>query len=182
MIYGYARVSTTDQKLDAQRATLLAAGAEKIFAEQESGAKDDRRQLTTLLRRIEDGDILIVTRLDRLARSTPHLFNIVAELKTKNALLKSLAEPWADYTTPVGQMMITVLAGVAEFERSLILSRTREGRVRAKARGQSLGRKFKLSPFQQQEAKARLANGEFQKDVAATYGVHPSSMSRLAKR
>ena len=72
--------------------------------------------------------------------------------------------------------------GTSEFERTLILSRTREGRVRAKAKGQSLGRKFKLTVFQQQEAKTRIANGEFQTDVAATYGVHPSTMSRLAKR
>lgn len=179
MIYGYARVSTDGQTLDAQREQLAAAGAEKVFAETASGAKTDRAQLAKVLALIEDGDTLMVTRLDRLARSTRDLLNILATLSQNGAAFRSLADGWADTTTPQGRLMVTVLAGLAEFERELIRARTGEGRARAKARGQSLGRKFKLTSHQQAEARDRKAAGESVREIARSYNVSPSTISRL---
>jgi hypothetical protein len=133
-IYGYARVSTDGQTLDAQVASLREAGAEKVFSEKVSGAKTDRQQLQKALQALGDGDVLLVTRLDRLARSTRDLLNVLATISEKGAGFRSLADAWADTTTPHGKLMITVLGGLAEFERSSILARTGEGRVRAMAR------------------------------------------------
>ncbi len=146
MIYGYARVSTDDQTLDTQRAKLTEAGAEKIFAEKESGAKADRKALRDALKALQPGDVLVVTRLDRLARSTLDLLNTLDAIAKAGAGFKSLADTWADTTTPHGKLMITILGGLAEFERSLIIARTGEGRARAMARGVKFGRKLKLSP------------------------------------
>jgi DNA invertase Pin-like site-specific DNA recombinase len=173
-------VSTDGQTLDAQREQLAAAGAEKVFAETASGAKTDRAQLAKVLALIEDGDTLMVTRLDRLARSTRDLLNILATLSQKGAAFRSLADGWADTTTPQGRLMVTVLAGLAEFERELIRARTGEGRARAKARGQSLGRRFKLTPHQQAEARDRKAAGESVREIARSYAVSPSTISRLS--
>lgn len=179
MIYGYARVSTDGQTLDAQREQLAAAGADKVFAETASGAKTDRAQLTKVMAALESGDTLMVTRLDRLARSTRDLLNILDTLTRKGAAFRSLADGWADTTTPQGRLMVTVLAGLAEFERELIRARTGEGRARAKARGQSLGRRFKLTPHQQAEARDRKAAGESVREIARSYAVSPSTISRL---
>ena len=105
------------------------------------------------------GDVLLVTKLDRLARSTRDLLNTLATIGQAGASFKSLSDPWAETTTPHGRLMLTVLEGLAEFERHLILSRTEEGRVRAKARGVRFGRKPKLTKHQQDEALARIARG-----------------------
>jgi DNA invertase Pin-like site-specific DNA recombinase len=144
MKYGYARVSTGGQSVAAQVAALRQAGAEKVFKETASGAKTDRAQLRRLLNALEERDVLLVTRLDRLARSTRDLLNILATIAEKKAGFRSLGDTWADTTTAHGRLMLTVLAGLAEFERELIRARTSEGRARAKARGVKLGRKFKL--------------------------------------
>ena len=146
-VYGYARVSTDGQTLDAQIAQLRAAGAEKVFQEKISGARIDRPQLARLLRALEPGDRVLVTRLDRLARSTRDLLNTLAAIAEKKAGFRSLNDAWADTTTPHGRLMLTVLGGLAEFERELIRARTGEGRERAKARGVRLGRKPKLTPI-----------------------------------
>jgi DNA invertase Pin-like site-specific DNA recombinase len=135
MIVGYARVSTDGQSLEAQHAALTAAGAERVFAEKQSGIKTDRVALARCMRSLEAGDVLLVTKLDRLARSTRDLLNTLAAIGEAGASFKSLGDPWADTTTPHGRLMLTVLGGLAEFERHLILSRTDEGRVRARARG-----------------------------------------------
>jgi DNA invertase Pin-like site-specific DNA recombinase len=140
MIKGYARVSTDGQSLEAQHEALRAAGAEQIFAEKISGAKRDRPALERCLGSLEPGDTVFVTKLDRLARSTRDLLNTLATIGEAGASFKSLGDPWADTTTPHGPLMLTVLGGLAEFERHLILSRTNEGRVRAKARGVRFGR------------------------------------------
>jgi DNA invertase Pin-like site-specific DNA recombinase len=140
-IYGYARVSTKDQTLASQDAQLHAAGCAKVFAEKISGAKSDRPELKKVLKTLGQGDVLIVTRLDRLARSTRDLLNILAEAAKLGAGFKSLAEVWADTTTSHGRLMLTVLGGLAEFERDLILARTSDGRTRAQARGVKFGRK-----------------------------------------
>ena len=179
MIYGYARVSTSGQTVDAQKEALLAAGATKVFAETVSGAKSSRAQLTKCLKSLEEGDTLLVTRLDRLARSTRDLLNILATIGEREAAFRSLADAWADTTTPQGRLMLTVLGGIAEFERELIRTRTAEGRARAKARGQSLGRPFKLTPHQQAEVRERRANGEGVREIARSYNVSPSTISRL---
>jgi DNA invertase Pin-like site-specific DNA recombinase len=142
MIIGYARVSTNGQTLDAQRTTLRAAGAEKVFAEKVSGAKTNRCQLQLAIEALSAGDILLVTRLDRLARSTRDLLNALATISDKGAGFKSLADAWADTTTAHGRLMLTVLGGLAEFERELIRARTDEDRKRAQARGARFGRKL----------------------------------------
>ena len=134
-IYGYARVSTDGQTLAAQDAQLTAAGCAKIYAERVSGAKTDRAELGKVLKRLQAGDVLVVTRLDRLARSTRDLLNILDTIGKAGAGFKSIADAWADTTTPHGRLMLTVLGGLAEFERELILARTSDGRKRAKARG-----------------------------------------------
>jgi DNA invertase Pin-like site-specific DNA recombinase len=179
-IYGYARVSTDGQTVAAQVAELQNAGAAKVFSETASGAKTDRAQLSKVLRVLQPGDTLMVTRLDRLARSTRDLLNILHVLGEKQIGFRSLVDTWADTTTPHGRLMLTMLGGLAEFERELIRARTSEGRVRAKARGVKFGRPSKLSAFQRQEALQRLAGGEPQADIARSYGVHQSAIYRLA--
>ena len=159
---GYARVSTRDQDLIAQDAELMAAGCSKVFKEKISGAKTDRPELAKVIRRLEPGDVLLVTRLDRLARSTRDLLNVLAAVGERGAGFKSLKDAWADTTTAHGRLMLTVLGGLAEFERELIMARTGEGRLRAKARGVRFGRPRTLTPHQRQEAIQRLAEGEVQ--------------------
>jgi DNA invertase Pin-like site-specific DNA recombinase len=177
--YGYARVSTDGQTLDAQIAQLKAAGAEKIFREKVSGARADRPELARLMRTLTSGDVVIVTRLDRLARSTRDLLNTLASISDKQTGFRSLNDTWADTTTPHGRLMLTVLGGLAEFERELIRARTGEGRQRARARGVPLGRKPKLTPHQKREALARRDAGEPLAEIARSYGVHHSTISRL---
>ena len=179
-IYGYARVSTNGQDLAAQDAELMAAGCAKVFKEKVSGAKTDRAELAKLLHKIESGDVLVVTRLDRLARSTRDLLNVIAALTERGAGFKSLKDTWADTTTPHGRLMLTVLGGLAEFERELIRARTGEGRKRAKASGVKFGRPSALTANQRQEAIQRLAQGAAQVDVARAYGVSQATISRLA--
>lgn len=157
MIVGYARASTDGQTLDAQQSALSAAGAERVFAEKISGAVTDRKALGRAIAALGTGDVLLVTRLDRLARSTRDLLNVLDAISKAGAGFRSLADAWADTTTPHGRLMLTVLGGLAEFERSLVLARTSEGRTRAKARGVRFGRKLKLTPYQRQEALARRA-------------------------
>lgn len=182
MIVGYARVSTDGQSLDAQHTALAAAGAERVFAEKISGAVTDRRALAKAVAALAEGDVLLVTKLDRLARSTRDLLNTLAAIGDKGAGFRSLGDPWADTTTPHGKLMITVLGGLAEFERHLILARTNEGRQRAKARGVKFGRKLKLTKHQREEALARREAGEALTEIARTYAVSHSTISRLAAR
>src|SRR6266478_9431035 len=181
-VYGYAPVSTDGQTLDNQHAKLTAEGTEKIFSEKESGAKTDRKALARALAALEPGDMLLVTRLDRLARSTMDLLNTLDAIAKAGAGFRSLADTWADTTTPHGKLMLTILGGLAEFERSLILARTGEGRARAMARGVRFGRKPKLSLFQVAEALRRREAGESLTDIARTYGVNHSTISRLRPR
>jgi DNA invertase Pin-like site-specific DNA recombinase len=179
MIVGYARVSTDGQTLDHQQSALADAGCAKVFAEKQSGAKTDRAQLARALATLASGDTLVVCKLDRLARSTRDLLNTLATISDKGATFKSLGDQWADTTTPHGRLMLTVLGGLAEFERHLILSRTAEGRTRAQARGVRFGRKPSLTPHQQAEALERRRRGEALVDIARTYNVSHSTISRL---
>ena len=178
--FGYARVSTDGQSLDGQLVSLKREGCRKIFKEKVSGARADRIQLGRLLTSLDKGDVVIVCRLDRLARSTRDLLNVLASIAERGAVFKSLGDSWADTTTPHGRLMLTVLGGLAEFERELIRARTSEGRARAKARGVKLGRKPKLTAHQRQEALARREAGEVLTDIARSYNVSHSTISRLA--
>jgi DNA invertase Pin-like site-specific DNA recombinase len=180
MLYGYARVSTDGQSLASQDAELHAAGCVKVYAEKISGARSDRPELAKALKRLETGDVLVVTRLDRLARSTRDLLNILDDIAKRGAGFKSLHDAWADTTSAHGRLMVTILAGLAEFERELILARTSDGRARAKARGVKFGRPAALTPHQRLEAVQRLANGEPQADVARTFNVSQATISRIA--
>jgi DNA invertase Pin-like site-specific DNA recombinase len=179
MIYGYARVSTDGQSVDAQVRQLTKAGCKKVFRETASGTKTDRSQLRKALEQIDAGDVLMVTRLDRLARSTRDLLNTLATVADRKAGFRSLGDAWADTTSPHGRLMLTVLGGLAEFERELIRARTGEGRARAKARGVKMGRPPKLTPHQTQEALRRRDAGEPMRDIARTYNVSHSTISRL---
>jgi DNA invertase Pin-like site-specific DNA recombinase len=179
MIIGYARVSTDGQSLEAQQASLRAAGAERIFSEKVSGAVTDRKALAKAMAALSEGDILLVTRLDRLARSTRDLLNVLDAVSKAGAKFRSLADAWADTTTPHGELMITILAGLATFERHLIKARTDEGRKRAQANGVRFGRPLKLTAFQIREALTRREAGEPLSDIGRSYGVSHSTISRL---
>ena len=180
MIYGYARVSTDGQTLAAQDAALHAAGCAKVYSEKASGAKTDRAELRKVIAKLAEGDVLIVTRLDRLARSTRDLLNVLHQVSERGAGFKSLADVWADTTTPHGRLMLTVLGGLAEFERELIKARTGEGRARAKAAGVHMGRPSKLTPHQRREALARREAGiETLVDIARSYAVSHTTIARL---
>ncbi len=180
-VYGYARVSTEGQTLVGQEAQLVEAGAVKVFAEKLSGARaDNRRALAKALAILGSGDVLLVTRLDRLARSTRDLLNVLDAIGKAGAGFKSLADTWADTTTPHGRLMLTVLGGLAEFERELIKARTGEGRKRAMARGVHMGRPPALNRDQQREALARREAGDALTDIARTFGVSHTTISRLS--
>jgi DNA invertase Pin-like site-specific DNA recombinase len=181
MIHAYARVSTDGQSVDAQVRQLKAAGARKVWRETASGAKTDRVQLRRVLDQLDAGDVLMVTRLDRLARSTRDLLNILATIAEKKAGFRSLGDTWADTTTSHGRLMLTVLGGLAEFERDLIRARTSEGRARAVANGVKLGRKPTLTPHQRREAIKRVnAEKETLGEIARSYNVSRWTISRLS--
>jgi DNA invertase Pin-like site-specific DNA recombinase len=184
MKYGYARVSPggKSESVDAQARQLTKAGCKKVFRDVHvSGAKADRAQLRRVIETLEPGDVLMVTRLDRLARSTRDLLNTLAAITDRKAGFRSLGDAWADTTTSHGRLMVTFLGGIAEFERDLIRARTSEGRARAKANGKHLGRPFKLTPHQKKEAIKRHDSGdETLADIGRSYGVSAATISRLA--
>jgi DNA invertase Pin-like site-specific DNA recombinase len=176
---GYARVSTYGQTLDAQLEQLRGAGCTKIYREKVTGAHRDRRELLNMLKHLAPGDVVTVT-IDRLARSTFDLFAIVKQIVDAKAQFRSLAEPWADTGTSTGRLMIAVLGGLADVERDLIRTRTAEGRSRAQKRGQHMGRPSKLTPAQKAQARRRRAEGATLAELARSYGVGKSTISRLA--
>jgi DNA invertase Pin-like site-specific DNA recombinase len=180
-LIGYARVSTYGQALDAQLDQLRAAGCtrENIYKEKVTGARNDRRQLLKMLDDLDAGDVVTVTRIDRLARSTFDLFGIVKRIADAKAEFRSLAEPWADTATSTGRLMLAVLGGLADVERDLIRTRTAEGRSRAKKNGQHMGRPPRLTPEQQAEARKRRAKGATLKELARSYAVSRATISRV---
>jgi DNA invertase Pin-like site-specific DNA recombinase len=165
---GYARVSTKDQDLTLQKRDLRLARCEKIYAEKISGARSDRPQLHRLLDALAPGDVVIVTRLDRLARSTLDLLHTIDRITKTDAQFRSLADTWCDTTNPHGRLIMTVLAGLAEFERSLIMARTQAGIQRARDNGVAFGRKLKLNPQQR-------------RIIADRYGAGDVTMAALAR-
>ena len=178
MHIGYARVSTEDQNLDIQRDVLTQAGCKKLFQEKLSGARRDRPELNKLLEQLREGDTVIVWKLDRLARSTRHLLEIADALDKVGAGLKSLSEPWADTTCPAGRMVLTVFAGIAEFERELIRERTGPGGMAAMKRGVRFGRPSRLNADQTALARRLLNEGQSATEVARTFGVHRTTIYR----
>ncbi|MFZ3484874.1 recombinase family protein [Sphingomonas sp. 3-13AW] len=178
MLIGYARVSTDDQDLRLQRAALKDAGCRRTFEEKVSGAKRDRPELTRMLDQIRDDDIVVVTRLDRLARSTRNLLDIAEKLKEAGAGLRSLAEPWADTTSPAGRMVLTVFAGIAEFERELIHQRTSSGRIAAKARGVRFGRPPKLTLDQIALGSDLVRTGKSVREASKLLNCHYATLYR----
>lgn len=181
MIYGYARVSTDGQTLDIQLEELRTAGAEIMYQEKVSGAVTDRKELGRLLDKLTSGDVLLVTRLDRLARSTRDLLNILDRVTKADAGFRSLGDSWADTTTAQGRLVTTIMAGFAEFERSLIQSRTSEGITRARTRGVKFGRPPRLTHHQRLEALARKEAQEPVREIARSYNVSASTISRLRR-
>ena len=178
MLIGYARVSTDDQHLDNQRIALLAAGCQRIYEEKISGAKRERPELTRVLDHLREGDVLVATRLDRLARATRDLLELAEILNRAGVGLRSLGEPWADTTSPSGKMVLTVFAGIAEFERSLIAERTSAGRLAAQEKGVRFGRPPKLSAEQVALGYRLRDEGTSVRDVARILNCHHATLYR----
>ena len=180
MKIGYARVSTLDQNLDLQLQALKKAGCQKVFREKVSGASRQRPEFQLMLNQLREGDTVIVWRLDRLARSTRHLLETMEIIREAGARFQSLSEPWADTTTHAGKMIMTVFAGIAEFERDLILERTQAGRIAAKTKGVRFGRPPKLNPEQLKLAQRLINEGKAAREIADTFNVHVATIYRLS--
>lgn len=179
-IFGYARVSTSGQELDIQIAQLEAAGCERLLCEKESGMNDHRRELARLLRRLRKGDTVIVPALDRLTRGGPfRMLSILADITSRGAKYKSLAEPWADTTHELGEVLAALVGYIARKTRDDIIRRTREGRERARRNGVRFGRKPKLTMAEREAARHQCLAGKSQEAVAAAFRVSASTISRL---
>jgi DNA invertase Pin-like site-specific DNA recombinase len=179
MKIGYARVSTADQNLDLQLQALKKAGCQKIFREKVSGATRQRPEFQLMLDQLRDGDVIVVWKLDRLARSTRDLLETMQTIRESGAKFQSISEPWADTTSHAGKMIMTVFAGIAEFERDLIRERTGAGREAAKKRGVQFGRPRKLNSEQVQLVRRLLDEGKSVRDLAKTFDVHIATIYRL---
>lgn len=178
MILGYARVSTEDQHLEAQTEALKAAGAERIWSEKVSGAKAQREQLIAMLDQLRDGDVVTVTKYDRLSRSLQDLLTIVEAIREKGAGFRSLAED-IDTTTPAGRLVFHVFASIAQFERERISERTREGLVAARKRGRIGGRPPALSAERRAEVRQmRDEDGRGIAELARLFKVSPNTIRR----
>lgn len=178
MQLGYARVSTDDQDLTLQRAALHEAGCQRLYEEKVSGARRDRPELIRLLDALREEDVVVVTCLDRLARSTRDLLNVAEQIEASGAGLRSLAEPWADTTSPARRMVLTVLAGLADFERSQFRKRTSAGRSAAAERGVRFGRPPKLGPDQLVLARRLVEEGTSVREAAKLLKVHMATLYR----
>src|ERR1700751_3139396 len=180
---GYARVSTYGQTLDSQLEQLRKAGcnSRNIDREKVTGARADRRELNRMLGKLAPGDVVTVTRIDRLARSAFDLFGIVKRIVDAKAQARSLAEPWADTGTSTGRLMLAVLGGLADVERDLIRTRTAEGRSRAEAQGKHMGRPPSLTPAQIKEATKRRPQGATLQELADSYDRSISTMRRATR-
>jgi DNA invertase Pin-like site-specific DNA recombinase len=179
MKIGYARVSTQDQNLDLQLRALKKAGCRKIFQEKVSGAARARPELQRMLEQLREGDVSVVWKLDRLARSTRDLLETMETIREAGARFQSLSEPWADTTTHAGKMIMTVFAGIAEFERDLIRERTTAGRKAAIQRGVRFGRPPKLNSDQRKLILRLLDEGEGVGELARSFNVHTATIYRL---
>jgi len=179
MILGYARVSTKDQHLDGQRDALAAAGAERIFADTISGTARARPELDRLLLELRSGDVVVVTKYDRLARSLKDLLEIVEQILARGAGFRSLGED-IDTTSPAGRLVFHVFASIAQFERERIVERTKEGLEAARKRGRVGGRPPALSPAQKVEVR-RMRDVEMRPlpEIAALFKVSEKTIRRV---
>jgi len=180
MNIGYARVSTLDQNLDLQMQALRKAGCKKIFREKVSGVSRERPDFQRMLDQLRNGDTVTVWKLDRLARSTRDLLETMETIREAGARFQSLSEPWANTTTHAGKLIMTVFAGIAEFERDLIRERTSAGREVARRRGIHFGRPRKLNPEQAKLARRLIDEGKSVREIADTFDVHTATIYRLS--
>ena len=180
MNIGYARVSTLEQNLDLQMQVLRKAGCKKIFREKVSGASRERPEFRRMLDQLRHGDTVVVWKLDRLARSTRDLLETMETMREAGARFQSLSEPWANTTTHAGKLIMTVFAGIAEFERELIRERTSAGREAARRRGTHLGRPRKLNTEQIKLARRLIDEGQSVREIAETFNVHTATIYRLS--
>lgn len=176
---GYARVSTEGQELTAQLEQLQAANVEKIFKEKASGIKEDRPQLAAMLEYVREGDCLVVCKLDRIARSTKHLLEIVDHLDRKKVAFQVLNIN-LDTTSPTGKLMLSMLAAIGQFEREMMLERQREGIRIAKAEGAYKGRQ-PTARRRSDEVLAMLAEGKTKQAVSDETGISIASIYRIAR-
>jgi len=176
---GYARVSSTGQGFDGQIERLQAAGCTKIFAEKLSGkSTNGRHELAKAFKTLRPGDVLIITKLDRLARSIRDLLTIIDQLKAGGIMLKALDDTWLDTTSPHGELIFTIMGAMAEFERKLIRQRCEEGIKRAKAQGRQFGRRPALDAGQRRKIAERHASGESIAALAQDYEVGVATIFR----
>ena len=180
MNIGYARVSTVEQNLDLQIQALKKMGCKRIFREKVSGSSRERPEFQRMLDQLRHGDTVIVRRLDPLARSTRDLLETMETIREAGAHFQSMSEPWANTTSHAGKLIMTVFAGIAEFERNLIRERTSAGREAARRRGIHLGRPRKLNPEQTKLARRLIDEGQSVRDVAETFNVHTATIYRLS--
>lgn len=181
MKIGYARVSTKDQNLDIQLHALKKAGCRRIYQEKVSGVGRNRPEFQKMIEHLREDDVLIIWRLDRLARSTKMLLEIIEQLKEKGVSFRSIEEPWADTTSATGRMLMTFFSGLAEFERDLIRDRTSAGRTAALERGVKFGRPMKMTDEQLKLARKLLRQGKSIHYVASTFGVHFTTLYRYLR-
>ena len=170
MRYGYARVSSDTQDYTAQIEALKAAGCERIYSEKASGkSTNGRPELAKLMRALLPGDTVVVTKLDRIARSSRDLLNIVHDLKERGCGFVSIGDSWCDTTNEMGRFMLTVMSGIAELERELIRKRCQAGIERAKAKGTKFGRTPVLDIGERKKIAERYAKGETVSELAKDY-------------
>lgn len=179
MKIGYKRVSTQNQKLDRQTDLLNEYGVEKIFEEKVTGTKRERKELDKMLEQLRPNDIVVVTDLTRLSRSTKDLFSIVEIIENKGAGIKSLKESWLDTTTPQGKLLFTIFAGLSQFERDLTAQRTKEGLASAKARGKKLGRPNKYQEKKETILNMYNSNNYSINDIITATGISKTTLYRL---
>lgn len=179
---GYARVSSTDQDFDSQIERLKAAGCDRVFAEKASGkSTNGRHELGKAVKALRPGDVLVTVKLDRLARSIRDLLRLLDDVKAAGARFRALDDPWCDTTTPQGELILTVMGGLAEFERKLIRQRCEEGIKRAKAKGTRFGRKSALDAGQRKRIAERYGAGETMAELAREYSVGEATVWRALR-
>ena len=177
-VVGYARVSSVGQSLEVQHEKLVSYGVDKLFAEKLSGTTAARPELKSCLEYVREGDVLVITNLDRLARSTLHLHKIVNDLNDRGVGFKVLDQS-IDTTTKEGRLLFSILASLAAFETELRAERTNEGRIAAMERGVKFGAKPKLTENQIVEMKQKRSQGVLIKDLMSEYKLSKASVYRL---
>jgi DNA invertase Pin-like site-specific DNA recombinase len=182
MLIGYARVSAADQNYEGQIERLKAAGCEKVYSEKASGrSTNGRHELSKALRALKPGDTLVVVRIDRLARSIRDLLSLLDTIKGSEAHIKALEDSWLDTTTPHGELILTIMGGMHEFERKLIRQRCQEGIERAKKKGTTFGRKSVLDASQRRKIAERYAAGETMESLARDYDCGSATIWRALR-